>query len=161
MTIRSAATLQSDRGSGVARRCPASARGERCLELTKISACGAPANSRCPTCPAPENRSAQGKKVSPKLILSASLYAFGAVFQELSIGLGLETRICHHGRPDLSKRAQGTVFTRRPTVAENLKRQRLGRVGNKSIAATSSNAQPPLKKNGLRRQPRRNPHLEE
>ena len=33
------------------------------LELTKISACGAPANSRCPTCPAPENRCGQGKKV--------------------------------------------------------------------------------------------------
>ena len=31
MTIRSAATLQSDRGSGVARGCPASARGERWL----------------------------------------------------------------------------------------------------------------------------------
>ena len=32
------------------------------LELTKISACGAPGNSRCPTCPAPGNRCGQGKE---------------------------------------------------------------------------------------------------
>ena len=36
------------------------------LELTKISACGAPGNSRCPTCPAPENRCGQGKKSVPQ-----------------------------------------------------------------------------------------------
>ena len=44
------------------------------VEICFAATYPAPANSRCPTCPAPENRFVQGKKVSPKLILCVSLY---------------------------------------------------------------------------------------